>query len=193
MTVPTYVRFSAPISLCMALPSRVSQGGRQTRNQTFSMLPMWVQIDAANRTITAYLSPVPAGLLLYGEADFSAACSDSMEDHAARALQLLGSDPSSSLQALIDGAGQPSMRPRVPREVAHWRMALALQQAGTLTAVGDLLASLPDPQGAVANAAWSGNSAVSRRSPLVLAVAAAIGYSPEDMDALFIAAEAIQA
>ena len=98
-----------------------------------------------------------------------------------------------ALQALIDGGTIPNPPKRVPREVAHWRIALVLDQAGRLAQVESLIAGLPQPQYSVASAAWAGMSAIARRSPLVLAVAAALGYSDAEMDALFIAADSISA
>ena len=193
MTPQILVRFASPISLRMAVRSRVPSVPGQSHNQIFSALPIFILIDAFQRTITAYLPPVPRGILLYESVDFSSASGDSMDDHAARVLQVLGSDPATALQALIDGGTIPNPPKRVPREVAHWRIALVLDQAGRLAQVESLIAGLPQPQYSVASAAWAGMSAIARRSPLVLAVAAALGYSDAEMDALFIASDSISA
>ena len=114
-----------------------------------------------------------------------------MDDHAARVRQLLGSDPATALQALIDGEEMPALTPRVPREVAHWRIAHILDEDGKLAEAEAFIATIPPPDGTIAAAAWAGKSAVARRSSLVLAVAVSLGYSASAMDSVFIRAEAI--
>ena len=85
----------------------------------------------------------------------------------------------------------PVPSPPVPREVAHWRIAHILSEEGQLSSAEDFIAAIPLPDGAIAAAAWAGKSAVSRRSSLVVAVAASLGYSAAAMDSVFIRAEAI--
>lgn len=85
----------------------------------FGEFPIWVTVDGHAREIRAQLSPLPRQLPLYGPEDFMAAAPDTMEDHAARVLHLLGTDPARVLQALCDGGDLPPLPPRVPREIPN--------------------------------------------------------------------------
>lgn len=160
--------------------------------QEFVEFPMWLTIDANAREIRAQLPPLPRMLPLYGPADFAAAAADTMEDHAARVLQLLGSDPASVLQALCDGAELPVLPARVPREIPNWRAKAVLATMGTLTAVEAAIASLPEPDHTIVSLAWAGDAKLARRGKTVLGLAAALGLSSGEVDALFIAAEALE-
>lgn len=144
MLAPTYVRFAAPVTLNL----RAAIPGEQHPPQLaeFGQLPLVTRLDAVARTITAHLPPIPGGLLLYGPADFVAACPDEPEDFAARVLQCLGTDPAASLQSLIDGTPLPAAPPRVPREIANWRAKATLAAMGKLPAVEAVIAALPEPQ-----------------------------------------------
>ena len=148
-------------------------------------------INPVTRTIHAELPPLPRALLLYAAADFAAACADTPEQHAGRVLEVLGSEPQSYLQALIDGTELPSLPQRVPREIAHWRIAWILESSGKLADVESLISTLPEDVRGVSSAAWTGKADLNRHSPLVLAAAELLGYSPADLDTLFIAAAAI--
>lgn len=193
MIPQTFVRFDPPISLRLAIRSGRSITSAEPTVHAFSSLPLWLQFDACARVITAYLPPIPRGVILYAPADFAAACPDTMDDHVQRVLQLLGTDPASALQSLIDGGKFPAPPQRVPREVAHWRIACMLEAAGKLDIIETLLPTLPDDVRSVARAAWVGKADLNRRSPLVLAAGELLGYSSADLDALFISAAAIPA
>ncbi len=193
MIPQTFVRFDPPISLRLAIRSGRSIMPAEYHAHAFSSLPLWLQFDACARVITAYLSPITRGVILYGPEDFAAACPDTMDDHVQRVLQILGTDPAAALQTLIDGGKLPDPPQRVPREVAHWRIACMLEASGKLAIVESLIPTLPDDVRGVASAAWVGKASLNRRSPLVLAAGALLGYSPADLDALFIAAAAIPA
>lgn len=158
----------------------------------FTEFPMWLTIDATAREIRAQLSPLPRMLPLYGPEDFTAAAADTMEDHAARVLHLLGTDPATVLQALCDGDELPPRPPRVPREIPNWRAKVILAQMGLLATVEAAIAALPEPDRTVASLAWGGDAKLARRGKTVLGLAAALGLTPDQVDALFIAAEALE-
>ena len=191
MIAQTYVSFSAPITLRLAPLSSARAGRVPADYEEFSELPLVLQIDALQRTLTAHLPPVPGGILLYGPEDFAAACPDSMDEHAARVLQLLGSDPAAALQALIDGEEMPAPPQRVPREIANWRAKAVLANMGKLAAVESLISAMPEPGATVLRLAWTGNAALLRTSQTVAALAASLGMSDADVDAFFISAGAI--
>jgi hypothetical protein len=188
-----YLRFASPVTLRLSLPTSRTARQSATVERTFPGLSFHVQIDPIRREARAYLPPIPGSILLYSPVDFSAACPDSMDDHAERVLQLLGSDPAPALQALIDGTPLPDPPPWVPREVAHWRIEYMLAKSGKLEILEAMIASLPESARFIADAAWRGKSAIARRSPLVLAAAELLNYSDAEMDALFISAAAIPA
>jgi hypothetical protein len=160
--------------------------------QEFAEFPMWVTVDANAREIRAQLPPLPHHLPLYGPADFTAAAADTMEDHAARVLHLLGKDPATLLQALCDGTELPPLPPRVPREIPNWQAKVILAQMGLLATVEAAIAALPEPDRTVASLAWGGDAKLARRGKTVLGLAAALGLSSAEVDALFIAAEAFE-
>ena len=193
MIIPqTYVVFPSPVTLRLCLPQRrLSASAHEPVEKQFSNLPLVLRIDAMARTLTAYLPPIPAGLELYGPADFAAACADTMDEHVERVLQVLGSEPATVLQALIDGGKLPDPPQRVPREIANWRGKAVLTLAGHLPAAEAFIAALPEPQRTVARAAWDGDAKFSRSSQTVLALGQALSLSSADMDALFISANSI--
>ncbi len=166
--------------------------GHEPEWHEFEEFPMWVTVDATAREIRAQLPPLPRMLPLYGPEDFTAAASDTMEDHAARVLQLLGTDPATVLQALCDGGDLPPLPPRVPREIPNWRAKVILATMGLLTAVEAAIAALPEPDRTVASLAWGGDAKLARRGKTVLGLAAALGLSADQVDQLFIAAEALE-
>ena len=158
----------------------------------FDQFPCYLVIDAAARTISAYLPPIPRRLPLYGPEDFAAAAGDTMEDHAQRVLQLLGSDPASTLQALIDGSDLPPVPPRVPREIPNWRCKAVLTQMGLITQVEAIMAALAEPDRTIAQLAWHGDGKVARRGKTVLGLAQVLGLSDDQVDAMFVAADKIE-
>ena len=191
--IPTTIKFPTPITLSL----RLSDGPRcrleapDLYDTEFEEMSLYVQADCAARELRAYLSPIPAALILYRSEDFAAACGDTMEDHAAHVLRLLGSDPEATLQALIDGSELPPPPQRVPREIPNWRAKAVLDRMGLLSAVETFLASLPEPQRTDAKYAWKGDAKMARQSATVSALAAALNLSAAQIDAMFIAAEAI--
>jgi hypothetical protein len=204
MIEQTYVRFQQPITLDL----RIANGPRPRVIPDAAPLPddpdhepvpfeatdliLHVHLDSLARTISAYLPPIPSPLLLYGPGDFSAAAGDEPEDHAARVLQLLGSDPATVLQALIDGTDLPPRPPRVPREIPNWRAKVILAQMGLLATIEAAIAVLPEPDRTVASLAWGGDAKLARRGKTVLGLAGALGLTSDQIDALFIAAEALE-
>ena len=186
------------VTLCMTLPDHERERGGPYNDgrdawEEFTEFPLHLQVNALGRTIDAYLSPIPQGLLLYGEEDFAAACADTMEDHCAQVLRILGNDPAATLQALIDGDELPPIPQRVPRETAHWRMEYILGKRGLLDRLDAVIAALPDAQRELALAAWKGLSAIRRNSPLILLAAPLLDLTPAQTDELFIACEALPA
>jgi hypothetical protein len=159
--------------------------------QEFGEFPMWVTVDANAREIRAQLPPLPHHLPLYGPADFTAAASDTMEDHAARVLHLLGKDPATLLQALCDGTELPPLPPRVPREIPNWRARAVLEIAGLLPAVEAVIAAMTGHESIVVRHAWQSAAPLARRGPTVAALAPALGLTAEQVDAMFIQAESL--
>jgi hypothetical protein len=84
-----------------------------------------------------------------------------------------------------------SLRP-VPLEIPNWRAKAILATMGLTAQVDAILASLPEPQRTVVTAAWQGDAKLARQGSTVLALAQALGMSAEQIDTLFIAAEAIE-
>jgi hypothetical protein len=189
MIAQTYVRFEPAIRLDLRIPV----DGEEHVPEWFetSELPLQLHLDAVARTITVYLPPVPASLTIYGPSDFAAACSDTPEDHAARVLHVLGSDPAKTLQALIDGTATPELPPRVPREIQNWRAKAVLATMGRLNEVEAMIAALPEPEKTIVTLAWSGDARLARRGKTVTALADSLGMTAEQIDELFIAAEKI--
>ncbi len=180
MIAQTYVRFATPVTLNLRVaPLETSP----TVTRTFERLPLHVQVDAVDRTLSAYLPPIPGRILLYGPSDFAAACGDSMEDHAARVLQILGSDPSATLQFMIAGiACNPSPRP--VRTVSKLALRRALRVAGLESALDSYLDANP-----TARADWDDSQLLDVRDPLLSEslpeFATASGLSVEQIQQLF--------
>ena len=203
MITQNYICFDPPISLAWPMPgprlrlsdtplSNADVGPANRRVAQVKRILFFVQADVAARTLTAHLSSV-APIVLYGPQDFAAACGDTMEDHAARVLQLLGPDPAATLQSLIDKSGTlPTPPARIPREIANWRAKAILAQMGLLDTVDAYLAALPEPEAAVAKLAWNGDAKILRTSPMVAALALALALTPAQLDAMFLSADAIQ-
>lgn len=189
MLAQTYVRFPAAITLDLRLATEGD--GQPPCLAEFSELPLILHLDAVARTITAHLPPVPTSLEIYGPADFVAACPDTPEEFAGRVLQCLGSDPAATLQALVHGI-QPPLPPRIPREIPNWRAKAILAGMGLLDPIHAALAALPEPERSVASLAWHGDAKLARHGKTVLGLAAGLGLTSEQIDALFIAAEALE-
>lgn len=189
MLAQTYVRFASPITI--NLRADIPGEEHPQHLAEFSELPLVIFIDAVARTITAQLPPVPGSIPIYGPEDFAAACPDEPEDHAARVLQCLGSDPAATLQALVNCI-PPDTPPRIPREIGDWRAKAILASMGRLADVEMVIASLPEPQRTVVQLAWAGDAKLARRGATVTALGAALGMSEAEIDGLFRAADAIQ-
>lgn len=206
MTPQTYVRLPEPITLDLRIaagprPRAIPPGGsvplpddpeHEPVLHEVTELPLHVQIDGHTRSIRAHLPPIPAPLEIYGPEDFAAAAADTLDDHAERVLQILGSDPASVLQALIDGAELPPLPPRVPREIPNWRAKAILATMGKLAAVEAAIQAMPEPQRTVVALAWGGDAKLARRGKTVLGLSAALGLTDAQVDALFVAAEALE-
>jgi hypothetical protein len=160
--------------------------------ETIASLEACFVINPVTRTIHAQLAPIPSPLLLYGPADFVAACTDTPEQHAERVRSILGRDPAVVLQALCDGLATPPPPPRVPPEIPNWRCKAVLGQMGLLGQVETILAALPEPEKTIVKLSWQGDGKVARRGKTVLSLAAALGLSEARVDAMFIAAEGIE-
>jgi len=79
--------------------------------------------------------------------------------------------------------------PRVPDAVTMRQARLALLGVGLLDAVEPALAAIPDPvQRRAAEITWEYSAEVQRDNPLISALAAGLGLSPQQVDQLFIAA-----
>lgn len=204
----TYVRFSAPVWLAMRpftgpRPRVVSPGetlpppdDEQRLMREFTELPLHLQFDPVRRYLLAYLSPIPAPLVLYGPEDFVAATADTMEDHAERVLALCGDDPAAVLQPLIDGElpiywERPDPPKRVPRAIENWRAKTMLKLMGMDGAAEAAFAALPEQERVVVETAWNAGAMLLRKSAAVNGVGAALGLSPQQIDQLFIEAAAL--
>lgn len=80
----------------------------------------------------------------------------------------------------------------VPYEIANWRARAVLEIAGLLATVETTLDALPGNDGIIARAAWSSGAALVRTGPTVIALAAALALAPEQVDALFVQAAALE-
>jgi hypothetical protein len=181
-------RVVAPGGAASALPL-TAENGVET---IFAELECAFWINVVTQTIHAQIARVPNPLLIYGPSDFAAVAADLPEHHCERVMEVLGDDPAQALQALCNGTALPPMPPRVPREIPNWRAKVILASMGLLTAVEAAIAALPEPDRTVASLAWGGDAKLARRGKTVLGLAAALGLSPDQIDQLFIAAEALE-
>ncbi len=86
----------------------------------------------------------------------------------------------------------PPPEPVVPQSVTMRQARLALLQIGKLDAVSAALAAIPDPaQRTAAQIEWEYAAVIERNSPLVTSLAAGLGLTAADIDALFEAASRI--
>lgn len=189
MLAQTYVRFPSPITVNLRLD--IEGEDHEPQSAEFSEMPLILHIDAVGRTIAAHLPPVPTALEIYGPADFTAACPDTPEEFAERVLQCLGTDPATALQGLVNGI-QQELPPRIPREIPNWRAKVILAGMGMLDPIQAAIEAMPEPDRTVARLAWNGDAKLARRGKTVLGLAAALGLSDAQVDALFIAADALE-
>ncbi len=84
------------------------------------------------------------------------------------------------------------LRPPVPQSVTVRQARLALLRAGLLDAVDAAIAAIPDPvQRTAAQIEWEYATVIERNSPLVTSLAAGLGLTAADIEALFEAASRI--
>ena len=190
ITLPNPVTLTLPAFRSRIIPG-VGAAPSQGVPRTFTGFDTCFLINPVTRTIHAQMPPLPRALLIYGASDFSAACADTPEQHAARVLEILGNDPKSYLQAVIDGIDLPVVPARVPREIELWQAKSIMSAMGLISQVEAAIAAMPDPQRAVVQCAWSGNARLARRGPTVTALAPALGLTDEQLDAMFLQAAAL--
>lgn len=82
--------------------------------------------------------------------------------------------------------------PIAPVEVYAWRLRLSTQIAGLKSAIDALLENLPDPDKTIAKEAWNAGVTIRRDSPLVAQLAGALSLTDEQVDSLFLSANAIE-
>lgn len=82
-------------------------------------------------------------------------------------------------------------RTAVPEAVTARQARLALLAAGHLPAVVAALEAMPGTEGEAARIEWEYALGIERQSPLVLALAAQLGLTEAQVDALFVAAKAL--
>jgi hypothetical protein len=146
-------------------------------------------INVVTQTIYAQIARIPKPLMIYGPADFAAACADLPEQHGERVLQCLGSDPAKALQALIDGAEMPPVPVRVPRSIRAWQARELLRRMGLLDKVVSMVEWCGDT--AVIEA-WEARENLARRGKTVLAVAANLDMDEAAIDQFFLDAAKLE-
>jgi hypothetical protein len=77
----------------------------------------------------------------------------------------------------------------IPKAVTMRQARLALLAAGKLEQVNAAIASMSEPQRSAAHIEWEYAQVVQRGSALVVGLAEGLGMYPEQMDALFVAAD----
>ena len=82
----------------------------------------------------------------------------------------------------------PDLTLVVPEAVTMRQARLALLASGRLQAVEDAITMIPGPEGVAARIEWEYAHEIRRDSPLVTGLAAALGLTDGDLDALFIGA-----
>jgi len=83
--------------------------------------------------------------------------------------------------------GTPTLPlPGIPQSVTMRQARLALLEAGLLASVETAIATLPSPQKEAAAIEWEYAQEVQRSSGLVPQMAAALGMTDADLDALFV-------
>lgn len=85
-------------------------------------------------------------------------------------------------------AAPAAPRPLVPEAVTARQARLALLGAGKLAHIEQALGAMPGVQGEAARIEWEYATDIRRDSPLIAALAPALGLTEAQVDALFIAA-----
>lgn len=95
-------------------------------------------------------------------------------------------------QREADLAARRAAIPRpVPGEIANWRAKAVLEIAGLLPTVEAALSAMPGEAGIVARNAWRDGAPFVRNGPTVTALAAVLGLTGEQVDAMFRQAAAL--
>jgi hypothetical protein len=79
-----------------------------------------------------------------------------------------------------------------PETIANWRAKAVLALAGFIPAVEAALDGMAEPARTVARYAWDGGADFARTGPTVLALAAALGLTDAQLDAMFSQAASLQ-
>lgn len=188
----TEIRLPSPISLNVPipLPGRRDVTYAAPRQQVaFDVIYMWIKINTVTRQIWVQFAKIPKPLMIYGPDDFAAACPDTPDQHAERVRQILGADPATVLQALLDGADLPPAPQRVPRSIRAWQARELLRRKSLLDRVVGMVKQCGDT--AVIEA-WEARENLARYGKTVLAMAAAIGLSAAEIDEFFIEAAKLE-
>lgn len=93
-----------------------------------------------------------------------------------------------ALQQLLAEYQTPVDENGVPKQVTMRQAQLALLGAGLLDLVEDAIAAIPGDAGRAAQITWTKSSAVQRTNPLINQLAAGLGLTGQQIDALFIQA-----
>ena len=93
-------------------------------------------------------------------------------------------------QTFIAPARAPIPPPPLPQTVTNFQGRTALRQAGLFDVVQAAITAMSDPQKTIAQDAFD-RADFGRNSPLLLAVAAQLGKSSSDIDAIFVGAAKI--
>lgn len=160
--------------------------------RTLGSLDLAIHPNPTTQTIHAQIAGIPTALQLYGPTDWPVVAAETPAQHAARALQLLGSDPATTLQALIDRRPLPDLPPRIPHEIAQWRARAVLEMQGLLASVVTLIDSLEGVEAIVIRNAWSAGAPLARHGQTVLMLAQSLDLDDTQLDAMFIAAAALE-
>ena len=148
----------------------------------------WAPEEIARRRARAYADPVTGSDRHFAEALRLDAEGDSWGAGAARER---GRARHAEIRAEIAGTSAPSAAPQgfTPKIVTMRQARLALLAAGKLDQVNAAIAAMPEPQRSAAHIEWEYAQVVQRGSALVVGLAEGLGMYPEQMDALFVAAD----
>ena len=79
----------------------------------------------------------------------------------------------------------------VPQTVEMWRVRAVLTSQGKAADVDAAIAAMPQPAQTIVSTAWNYGNVIERNSPTIASLAAVLKMSAAQVDALFIAANAI--
>lgn len=94
------------------------------------------------------------------------------------------------LSLIVPARLMPVITP-VPASIANWRCKAILKLEGLYDTVNDLIAALPEPTKTVVLTAWEGDAEVLRDSPFVATLGPQLNRTEAQIDAMFIAADAL--